>query len=45
MTAQEDRQKMMEHIEQACREGARLKPACEMAGALLHKASVRALVD
>lgn len=32
MTAQEDRQKMMGHIEQACREGARLKPACEMAG-------------
>lgn len=32
MTAQEDRQKVMEHIEVACREGARLKPACEIAG-------------
>ena len=32
MTAQEDRQKVLEHIEVACRAGARLKPACEMAG-------------
>jgi transposase InsO family protein len=32
MTAQEDRQKVMEQIEVACREGARLEPACEIAG-------------
>ena len=32
MTGQEDRQKTVGHIEVACREGARLKPACEMAG-------------
>ena len=31
MTAQEDRQKVMEQIEVACREGARLEPACEIA--------------
>ena len=32
MTAQEDRQRVMEQIEAACREGARLEPACEIAG-------------
>ena len=32
MTGQDDRQKMMGHIEVACRDEARLKPACEIAG-------------
>jgi hypothetical protein len=32
MTVQEDRQKVVEQIEMACREGARLEPACEIAG-------------